>query len=422
METTSLAALERLDDRELLAQAVRLARGESRVTALLVAHLAEIDSRRLYLGEGYGSLFAYCVNALGLAEPAAYRRIYAARLARRYPRVLEALAEGHTTLAALGVLGPVMTGDNCSRLLAATRGFNVRRVDAFVTSGHWIERGPAGGEPVDAGTLVGGTGATMTTSGGMPFPGSPHPGGPGGDGSTGDVGTPATPAGPGRRLETGLSAPMTMDLFAPGDAAGEGADPTPVGGTPAEQPCAASWTDAAVGSEPAAASHCTGQPRHFVLRLGPRARDQLLEARDLLRHAIPSGDYEDIIVRALGLLIRAHRSRKFGARNAGNPGPSHPTEIQATATPGATSVAGAPGTTGVARSRRIPAAIRRAVWERDGGRCAFVGRDGTQCAGAGWLEYHHRVPFSRGGRHEMGNLELRCRAHNQYEELPLPRQ
>ena len=49
----------------------------------------ELDARRLYLGEGYSSLFTYCTQALHLAEGAAYNRIETARAARRFPMVLE---------------------------------------------------------------------------------------------------------------------------------------------------------------------------------------------------------------------------------------------------------------------------------------------------------------------------------------------
>ena len=66
------------------------------------------------------------------------------------------------------------------------------------------------------------------------------------------------------------------------------------------------------------------------------------------------------------------------------------------------------------RSRHIPAAVRRAVWRRDEGRCAFVGRDG-RCGAAGGLEFHHKVPFAEGGEATEANTELRCRTHNQWE-------
>lgn len=58
--------------------------------------------------------------------------------------------------------------------------------------------------------------------------------------------------------------------------------------------------------------------------------------------------------------------------------------------------------------------MKRAVWDRDGGQCAFIGTRG-RCAERGFLEYHHAVPFAGGGATTADNLELRCRAHNSFE-------
>ena len=58
--------------------------------------------------------------------------------------------------------------------------------------------------------------------------------------------------------------------------------------------------------------------------------------------------------------------------------------------------------------------MKRAVWERDKGQCAFVGAVG-RCTERGFLEYHHRVPYADGGTTTPDSLELRCRAHNAYE-------
>jgi hypothetical protein len=51
---------------------------------------------------------------------------------------------------------------------------------------------------------------------------------------------------------------------------------------------------------------------------------------------------------------------------------------------------------------------------RDGGRCAFEGGEG-RCSERGFLEYHHVVPYANGGAASEDNIQLRCRAHNQYE-------
>ena len=64
--------------------------------------------------------------------------------------------------------------------------------------------------------------------------------------------------------------------------------------------------------------------------------------------------------------------------------------------------------------RHIPAAVKRAVWERDLGRCTFVSERGERCPAHSRLEFDHADPVARGGRATVDNLRLRCRAHNQY--------
>jgi 5-methylcytosine-specific restriction endonuclease McrA len=58
--------------------------------------------------------------------------------------------------------------------------------------------------------------------------------------------------------------------------------------------------------------------------------------------------------------------------------------------------------------------VKRDVWARDAGQCAFVGTNG-RCAERGFLEFHHAVPFAAGGSATTDNIQLRCRAHNSYE-------
>jgi len=64
-------------------------------------------------------------------------------------------------------------------------------------------------------------------------------------------------------------------------------------------------------------------------------------------------------------------------------------------------------------SRYIPAPVRRAVYERDGGRCAYTDVKGRRCNARTNLEFHHhRRPYGRGGEHSVDNIRLCCRAHN----------
>jgi hypothetical protein len=65
---TSIQSFAHLSDDELLATVKHLAATECRATAALVRSLMELDVRRLYLGQGYSSLFTYCTQALHLAE------------------------------------------------------------------------------------------------------------------------------------------------------------------------------------------------------------------------------------------------------------------------------------------------------------------------------------------------------------------
>lgn len=89
-----------------------LAQQEREATAALIAHLAVLDERRLYLAEGCSSMFTYCVQVLQLLEHAAYGRIEAARAARRYPVLLDMLVEGSVNLTTVGLLAPHLTEED----------------------------------------------------------------------------------------------------------------------------------------------------------------------------------------------------------------------------------------------------------------------------------------------------------------------
>jgi hypothetical protein len=103
MTTNSTA---QMSNAELLRATERAACDECRATRELLALLAEVDARRLYLAEGCSSLFAYCTQVLRLSEHAAYHRIEAARAARQYPVILELLAKGDVTLTTITMLRP----------------------------------------------------------------------------------------------------------------------------------------------------------------------------------------------------------------------------------------------------------------------------------------------------------------------------
>ncbi len=67
------------------------------------------------------------------------------------------------------------------------------------------------------------------------------------------------------------------------------------------------------------------------------------------------------------------------------------------------------------RSRHIPNEVKRAVWWRDAGQCAFVSSSGRRCTERSYLELHHIQPHAFEGPATIGNISLRCRRHNQHE-------
>ena len=134
-------------------------------------------------------------------------------------------------------------------------------------------------------------------------------------------------------------------------------------------------------------------PDRYEFRFTGRAstRDKLRMAQDLLRHAVPSGDAAEVFDRALTALLDDLLRKKFSATD--HPGAEkRPSE----------------------NTRHIPAAVKRAVWMRDGGRCAFEAK-GRRCEEHGFLEFHHVKPFAAGGEATRENIALRCRPHNAHE-------
>jgi 5-methylcytosine-specific restriction endonuclease McrA len=127
------------------------------------------------------------------------------------------------------------------------------------------------------------------------------------------------------------------------------------------------------------------------LTISRETHDKWRHAQDLLRHSIPNGDAAAILDRALTLLL-ADLER---AKHAATARPRAPRPV-------------------ASGSRNIPAAVRREVWRRDDGRCAFVGMQG-RCTERGFLEFHHIAPYAVGGQAVVENISLRCRAHNVHE-------
>jgi 5-methylcytosine-specific restriction endonuclease McrA len=371
-------AAARLSDRDLLDSTERAAAEERRTTAELIALLAEVDSRKLYRGEGYPSLFMYCRHHLHLSEFSAYSRITAARAARRFPILLDRLAEGAITLTSIGLLSAHLTDENHEALVDAVQHLSKRDVERLVAMLYGQPDIPASIRRLPesvSGTSPALAAAPVAT-----------------DAGAGSGMLAQAEALTGARLDSDpavMSGPFASAESTPAEAA------RPTGSTPQPLPGPQTRRDAV-------APLAVGR---YLLRvtIGAETHARLDRARDLLRHVVPNGDLALILDRALALLVDQLEGRKTGRR-------SRPARARVASTP----ATGGRPPGDPPSGRYIRASVRREVWARDAGRCAFVGPHG-RCPETGFLEYHHVVPFARGGASDAANIELRCRAHNAYE-------
>jgi hypothetical protein len=314
----------KLSDQELLTEVRGAAARERDATAALIALLAEVDERRLYLGEGCSSLFTYCTQVLHLSEHAAFGRIEAARAARRFPVVLDVLTDGSVSLTAVTLLAPHLTAANHRAVLNEATHKSKREVEQIVARLRPLPTVPA-------------------TVRKLPQP----------------------------------KAPDRPAILVVSRQVAQHDDPPVLTSPPPPRP--------------AVVTPLAPERYKVQLTVSRETHDKLRRAQDLLRHSIPNGDPAAIIDRALTLLVVDLEKAKLAA--TARPRPSRPI---------------------VSGSRHIPAAVKRAVWKRDGGQCSFVGSQG-RCTERGLLEFHHVQPYAVGGRAVAENVALRCRAHNVHE-------
>lgn len=130
---TSTDELKGLSDDELLHRLADLVSRSRRVEVALVAHMAEVDERRLYLRDA-PSMFAYCTQVLHLSEHEAYARITVARAARRYPILLEMLRDGRIHTSGIGKLVPHLTDANVAELLERATHKTKRQIEELVAA------------------------------------------------------------------------------------------------------------------------------------------------------------------------------------------------------------------------------------------------------------------------------------------------
>jgi len=121
-------------------------------------------------------------------------------------------------------------------------------------------------------------------------------------------------------------------------------------------------------------------------------RDKLERLKALMRPSVPDGDLAVILEQAVTEKLQRLEARRFAKTSAPRKGLSDSDASPST--------------------RHVPAAVRRAVHQRDKGRCRYVDGHGRRCTARDGLEFHHRRPFGHGGEHSLENISLLCRAHN----------
>ena len=271
-----------LSDHLLDRQLERVVANEDTATAVVLDHIAEYDARRRYRAAGYPSMFTYCVGKLRRSEPAAYKRIRAARAAQRFPAIFDAVAESRLSLSAVVMLAPYLTEDTAGELISAATHKTIAEIKQLLA-----ERFPRPDVP----TRV------------IPIP-TPSPIAP-----LELTSRPIEEARPCVAELTSRSVGMTI--------------PDHVELTSRSVPAL---------SVPAPAEHRPPvtplAPGRFDLQctIDQETLDALRYAQDLLGHELPSGDVPQVLKRALQALIPQLEQRRFSATLRPRRRPGHRSE------------------------------------------------------------------------------------------------
>jgi len=365
LKNSSLAAV---PDDELLERLSALLQTSRRTDADLVAHIGEVDFRRLYAREAAPSMFAYCTQILHLSEAEAYLRIAAARAAHQHPQLLAMLGDGRLHLSAIAKLSPHLTAENRDSVLRRAAHRSKREVEELVAE---LRPRP------DVPCLVRRLPERIE-------------------------GTPVlTPPSSTVQSERGGGAPSGNALNAGAELRLDGVD-APV------DPLSSLELPRVVPLEPIRSAQPLVEPlapsRYKVqFTASAELREKLERLQALLRTELPDADLAAVIDRAVTQTLQQLEARRYAR----------------TSSPRAAATGVAPGSATshrqlVSAVRHIPAAVRRAVFERDDGRCRYRDEAGRRCPERHRLEYHHLRPFAMGGSHTADNVRLMCRTHNLY--------
>jgi hypothetical protein len=349
--------LNAVPDDDLLRRLSDLVGRSRRVDADVVEHIAEVDARELYAREAVPSMFMYCTQVLRLTEFEAYLRITAARASREHPTLLTMLRDGRLHLTAVARLASHLTPKNSEALLKRAANKSKREIEELIAELDPKADVRAAIRKLPVGTVQATRRQDAQRRGGAA----------------------AAPPVSGR---AGQSELVPERVESP--ALRIGADEVP------SLPVAA----ASAASARSTRFEILAPSRHKVqFTASDELREKLERLQALMRATVPDGDLATIIDLAVTEKLELLEARRFGKTK--NPRK------------------GLEGTDTTPFSRHIPSPVRRAVYERDGGRCTYLDRHGKRCTARDRLEFHHHgVPFGRGGDHSPSNVALACRAHN----------
>ena len=130
--TKSPYLLEGVSDAQLLSRLHALAKKDQSLTAELLAHLAEVDGRKLWADAAVSSLFGYCTERLGMSESMAYNRIQSCRAARRFPVIFGMVATGDLHVSAIKMLAKHLDEKNHLELLRSAVGKSKRELEQLL--------------------------------------------------------------------------------------------------------------------------------------------------------------------------------------------------------------------------------------------------------------------------------------------------
>ena len=448
-----------LSDRELLRQTSALVRHERHLQGAIVDHLAEIEARRLFLERGCSSLFDYAVRELGYSDAAAGRRIGAVRLCADQPGARERLRDGSLTLSAAAELQWAFDRQR--------RRGSISGIASTAPAGAGAPgAAPAGaGLPGSAPPAPAGAGAPDVPAQGSaptvpPSQSAPVP--PLVLDAAGRRKLVEDAAGKSARQVRRMLADLNPELAPPADRV------RPLGDGRYELKAVID-ADCQQGLEHLRGLLSHVDPRMTVGQLVGRVVQEALDRHDPSRpprrtrtgnraapsESEPASAAKEQAARELGHAStvqdaathvrttptakwtpeatrqRAPASAPSPTQDAASPADTTPTaEWTEERTPqpsrqratnrraaAGTKPAGAATSTpkSCASGRAIPAAVKRQVWQRDGGRCSYLDRrTGRRCNSRHLIEIDHILPHALGGGADPGNLRLLCHAHHRH--------